>query len=64
MTQVILNYAGSGDSLGCFNVGIDYFNGFSVKKNKKTAKSYFGTACDMGNQKGCENYRLLNSTGH
>ncbi|GAB1466468.1 hypothetical protein MASR2M54_19680 [Aliarcobacter cryaerophilus] len=34
-----------------------------VIQDKKRAKEYFGKACDGGDQKGCDNYKILNQQG-
>ena len=41
-----------------------YDNGYGVKQDKKIAKEYFGKACDGGNQKGCDKYKILNQHGY
>ena len=35
-----------------------------MRQNKSKAKDYFGKACDMGLQLGCDNYRKLNEQGY
>ena len=42
------------------NLGVMYDEGQGVRQNKVTAKEWFGKACDNGEQKGCDNYKLLN----
>ena len=46
--------------IACNNLGIAYNNGIGVRQNRTTAKEYYGKACDLGNQEGCDNYRKLN----
>ena len=41
---------------GCFSLGFLYQNGQSFS----TAKQYYGKACDLGLQSGCDKYRKLN----
>ena len=47
----------------CNNLGALYIDGRGVKQNKSTAKKYYGKACDLGNQKGCDSYKILNEQG-
>ena len=49
---------------GCNNLGTIYHDGQGVRQNFQTAKEYFGRACDLGVQKGCDNYRMLNEKGY
>lgn len=49
--------------VACYNIGYLYANGLRVKQNLSTAKQFFGKACDLGNQQGCEEYKQLNSFG-
>ena len=44
----------------CYNLGILYYNGLGVRQNKSLAKEYFGKVCDLGEQKGCDAYKMLN----
>ena len=37
---------------------------FNKEQNKKTAKEYYGKACDFGCQEGCDEYRKLNERGY
>lgn len=48
---------------GCNNLGVLYANGQGVRQDKGAAKEYFGKACDLGNQGGCNNYKILNEQG-
>lgn len=48
-----------GNNLGCNNLGIMYENGEGVRQNSKKALELFGKACDMKEQRGCENYARL-----
>lgn len=47
----------------CFGVGFYYDEGKGAKQNKSTAKKYYGKACDLGEQMGCDNYKMLNEKG-
>ena len=47
----------------CFNLGVLYYDGKGVRQDKGAAKEYFGKACDLGNQGGCNNYKILNEQG-
>lgn len=56
--------AHQGDPKAQFNLGLMYVSGIGVRQNFSVAKEYFGRACDNGEQKGCDEYRKLNETGH
>ena len=56
--------ANQGNTKAQFNLGIMYANGQGVIQDKKRAKEYFGKACDGGDQKGCDNYKILNQQGY
>lgn len=47
----------------CFNLAWLYYQGKGVRQDKVVAKKYFGKACDLGEEKGCNNYRILNEQG-
>ena len=49
-----------GSAKGCYNLGILYENSQSFS----TAKQYYGRACDLGLQLGCDGYRTLNEKGY
>ena len=53
-----------GEAGGCAILGVSYQNGQGVKQNFSTAKQYYGKACDLGLQLGCDNYRKLNEKGY
>ncbi|XAK35140.1 SEL1-like repeat protein [Campylobacter coli] len=40
-----------------------YHDGQGVRKNLSSAKEYYGKACDLGFQKGCNEYKILNEKG-
>ena len=48
------------DSVACYNLGVSYKKGQGVKQNLKKAKDYYGKACDLGIQQGCDMYKKLN----
>jgi TPR repeat protein len=63
--KVILEeLANKNNAIAQFNLGIMYANGQGVIQDKKRAKEYFGKACDGGDQKGCDNYKILNQQGY
>ena len=37
-----------------------YHQGIGIRKNIAIAKDWYGKACDIGNQDGCDGYRMLN----
>ena len=45
------------------NLGFMYAHGHGVRQNVQTAKEWFSKSCDNGDQKGCDNYRILNEAG-
>ena len=49
--------------LACYNLGVSYVNGEGVRQNKAVAKDYFGKACDLEYQKGCDAYKEINERG-
>ncbi|HEC1790515.1 TPA: sel1 repeat family protein [Campylobacter lari] len=57
---LFLNFAyslNSGD--GCSNLGVMYVNGKGVRKDTSKALEYFGKACDLKSDEGCQNYARL-----
>ncbi len=46
-----------GEAGACNNLGVFYTYGKGVRQDKAKARELFGKACDMGNQKGCDNYK-------
>ena len=48
------------DYVACYNLGVSYKKGQGVKQNLKRAKDYYGKACDLGLQQGCDAYKNLN----
>ncbi len=55
--------AAQGDAEAQYNLGVMYDEGQGVRQNKRTAKEWFGKACDNGHQTGCDEYRKLNEAG-
>jgi len=49
-----------GDAEACFGIGSLYFEAEGVKQDKQAAKRYYGKACDLGLQKGCDARNALN----
>ncbi len=49
---------------GCSNLGHLYYNGQGLRQDKSRAKEYYGKACDLGHQPGCDNYKKLNEQGY
>ena len=45
-------------------LGFSYKYGQGVRQNFSTAKEYYGKACDLGLQLGCDDYRKLNEKGY
>ncbi|WP_141091268.1 SEL1-like repeat protein [Campylobacter concisus] len=45
---------------GCFNLGAFYLKGKGAKQDYHIAKEYFGKACKLGFQSGCDFYKKLN----
>lgn len=43
----------------CNNLGVLYYNGDGVKQDYKKAMEFFGKACDLGEQKGCDAYKEM-----
>ncbi|AAM73014.1 MAG TPA: sel1 repeat family protein [Chlorobaculum sp.] len=56
--------AEQGDAQAQCMLGLMYELGLGVRQDKRTAKEWYGKACDNGNQKGCDNYRRLNELGY
>lgn len=44
---------------GCGALGDMYAEGLGTRKNLKTAKEYYGRACDLGSQRGCDNHNAI-----
>lgn len=47
------------NKVGCYDVGVLYHNGTGVRRNSKKSNEYFGKACDLGLQDGCDNYQEI-----
>lgn len=47
-----------------YNIAVLHYNGQGVRQNKSTAKEWLGKACDLGDQRGCDEYRQLNQAGY
>lgn len=51
----------SGYSAGCAMVGQFYYEAQGVRQDYRKAMEYFGKACDMGEQSGCDNHKMMKS---
>lgn len=49
----------SGDSSACAITGEYYFNAKGTRQDYRKAMEYFGKACDMGEQSGCDNHKMM-----
>ena len=49
---------------GCFNLGFMYDNAQGVDQSYSIARTMYGKACELGNQKGCAYYADLNKKGY
>lgn len=49
-----------GDLRACVDLAVEYFNSQHYAK----AKDIWIKACDLGDQKGCDEYRKLNEQGY
>ena len=49
------------DEMGgaCGMVGEFYFNAKGIRQDYRSALYYFGKACDMGEQSGCDNHKMM-----
>ena len=47
----------------CSILGSLYIQGLGLSRDYHAAKEYFGKACDLGDQKGCDFYKELNKKG-
>ena len=57
--------ANKGDARGQGALGFFYEDGLGgLKRNRTTAKEWYGKACDKGYQYGCDQYRRLNERGY
>lgn len=57
--------ANQGDARGQAALGYFYEAGLGgLKRNRSTAKEWYGKTCDQGFQAGCDEYRRLNERGY
>ena len=49
--------------VSCAILGGLYYEGQGVRQNKSIAKEYYGKACDLGNQVGCDYHKELHEKG-
>jgi TPR repeat protein len=47
------NACDTGNAKGCYNLGLMYYKGISVRQNKSKAKELFGKACKYGYAYSC-----------
>ncbi len=59
--EVLCHKYNRGDA--CLDLGFNINSGKGARQNYSLAKQYFGKACDLGVQGGCDAYRLLHSNG-
>ncbi len=38
-----------------------YYNAKGIRQDYRKAMEYFGKACDMGEQSGCDNHKMMKS---
>lgn len=41
-------------------MGVQYEEGVGLRQDARKAKEYYGKACDLGYQDGCDEYKRLN----
>lgn len=51
------------DGDGCYFLGLSYLEGTGIRQSTQKAKEYFGKACDLGCDNGCNEYAKLNKKG-
>lgn len=57
--------ASQGDARGQAALALFYEGGLGgLKRNRSTAKEWYGKTCDQGFQAGCDEYRRLNEQGY
>ena len=54
------NTCESGDADSCSYLGDLYKNGWHIKQDRSLAKEFYGKACDLAEQIGCDEYKQLN----
>ncbi|MFW8566860.1 tetratricopeptide repeat protein [Orrella sp. 11846] len=59
--QLVVEKAAQGDASAQLNLGVLYRNGYGVRQDYVKAREWFGKACDNGDQRGCDEYRVLNN---
>ncbi len=47
------------DKNSCVDLGVAYYEGDIVPKDLQKSRDYSKKACDLGHEKGCNNYRIL-----
>lgn len=61
LTHVSEQDCGKGGARGCYNAAISYAEGKGVRADFNKAMGFFGKACDLGMQKGCEELMRQNA---
>ena len=51
--------AGQGLAEAQYNLGVLYFNGSGITKDRQKAKEWYQKACNNGYQKACDDYRRV-----
>lgn len=64
ISQSLQQECDGGNTIACFNLGLMYHNGKGIRQDYRQAKEFFGKACDLGDQGGCDAYRGLNEAGY
>jgi len=57
---LLKNACESGDADSCSYLGDLYKNGWHIKQDRSLAKEFYGKACDLAEQIGCDEYKQLN----
>ncbi|MDA3047490.1 tetratricopeptide repeat protein [Campylobacter sp. JMF_08 NE1] len=63
--DLFLKACSGGNAVACVNLGNNFLvNNRCEKYDIQKAKEHYGKACDLGSQKGCDNYKDLNTLGY
>lgn len=62
--QVMQRFANQGDAFAQYHLGVLYYQGEGVSRNIIIAKEWSRKACDNGEQKGCDSYKILDDRGY
>ena len=58
--NLLKNTCENGDADSCDYLGDLYKNGWHIKQDRSLAKEFYGKACDLADQIGCDEYKQLN----